>query len=55
MITDRIQKRREEKSALETQLAIERKKQVILSGKQVKAFLSSSARVIIRASPTDGA
>ncbi len=41
MITERINKRQAEKDALEAQLAIEMKKQVILSGKQVSAFLSS--------------
>ncbi len=41
MITERIEKRKSEKAALEAQLAIEKKKQVVLTAPQIKHFLYS--------------
>lgn len=40
MITERIEKRKQEKEDLQTQLAIEMGKEVIFTGPQIKAFLS---------------
>ena len=39
MLTERIQKRQEEKAALETQLAIEENKRINLTEPQIRAFL----------------
>lgn len=40
MVTERITKRQQEKEALEAQLAVEQKKELLLSADEVKSFLT---------------